>query len=204
VKSTTDNRLTDNILVGRVLDGDTRAFSLIISHTERLVTQIVFKMISHEEDKKDIAQDIYLKAFHKLGTFRFQSKLSTWIAQIAYNTCFTHLQQKKSVLLHDFYPGDDRDDESAENSGDHDQGDAHRDIESGFLKKELAQILKTEIDRLSPLYKTLITLFHQGELSHAEIAAITQLPEGTIKSYLFRARKILRTNLLQHYKKEEL
>jgi RNA polymerase sigma factor (sigma-70 family) len=61
-----------------------------------------------------------------------------------------------------------------------------------------------EIDKLSPIHKTLITLYHNEEMSYEEIAQVTQLPEGTLKSYLFRARKALKNSLLQHYKKEEL
>ena len=90
-----ENSLADQLLVKKVLAGDTNAFKIIIEKTEGLVTQIIFKMIPASEDRKDIAQDVYLKAFQKLVTFRFQSKLSTWIGQITYNTCVNHLQKKK-------------------------------------------------------------------------------------------------------------
>jgi RNA polymerase sigma-70 factor (ECF subfamily) len=73
-----------------------------------------------------------------------------------------------------------------------------------FSKKELETILATAIEKLSPVHKTLITLYHQEELTYIEIAQITGLPEGTVKSYLFRARKQLKDNLLNQYKKEEL
>lgn len=78
------------------------------------------------------------------------------------------------------------------------------DSEDFLFNKELAQILRTEIEKLPPLYKTLITLFHNEELSYIEITRITGLSEGTLKSYLFRARKKLRENILLHYKKEAL
>src|SRR5450759_2671385 len=85
-------------LVKRVLHGDTNAFSTIIKNTEGLVTQIVYKMIPNSEDRKDIAQEVYLKAFQNLKSFRFQSKISTWIAQITYNTCLNFLDKKKLVF----------------------------------------------------------------------------------------------------------
>ncbi|MBK5271829.1 MAG: hypothetical protein JJE22_12530 [Bacteroidia bacterium] len=69
------NNLADQQLVKKVLGGDTQAFGVIIKNTERLVAQIVFKMISNAEERKDIAQDIYLKAYSKLPGFKFQSKL---------------------------------------------------------------------------------------------------------------------------------
>lgn len=196
-----ENNRADHILVDKVLSGDTNAFSIIISNTERLVAQIVFKMIPNSEDKKDIAQDIYLKTFHKLGTFKFQSKLSTWVGQIAYNTCLNYLEKKKLVLISNFNSDNETDDEILYNPKIESE---YYDTERIFFKNELAQILKIETDKLPPLYKTLITLYHNEELSYAEIAQITELPEGTLKNYLFRARKTLRDNLLKNYKKEEL
>ena len=195
------NSKADNILVERVLSGDTKAFSIIISITERLVSQIVFKMISNNEDKKDIAQDIYLKIFHKLETFEFHSKLSTWIGKIAYNTCLNYLEKKKLILLSNINSDNETDDELLDKLKSEKE---YYDSERIFYKKELAQILKIEIDKLPPLFKTLIALYHNEGLSYAEIVQITELPEGTIKSYLFRARKTLNDNLLKKYKKEEL
>ena len=151
-----ENNGADHILVDRVLSGDTNAFSIIISNTERLVAQIIFKMISNSEDKKDIAQNIYLKTFHKLGTFKFQSKLSTWVGQIAYNTCLNYLEKKKLVLLNNFHSDNETDDELFGNSKTESE---YYDTESIFFKNELTQILKIETAKLSPLYQTLITLF---------------------------------------------
>ena len=94
--------LTDKELVEKVLSGDTNAFAAIIKNTEVLVAQIVFKMVENKEDRKDLAQDIYLKAYKNLPGFRFGSKLSTWIAQIAYNTCLDHVRKKKLVLQDNF------------------------------------------------------------------------------------------------------
>ncbi|HSC39734.1 MAG TPA: sigma factor, partial [Chitinophagaceae bacterium] len=79
----TGNNYSDKQLVDRVLRGNTQAFGIIVKNTETLVAQIVFKMVGSAEDRKDIAQDIYLKVFRKLDSFRFESKLSTWIAQVA-------------------------------------------------------------------------------------------------------------------------
>jgi len=200
VRDIIKNKLTDRALVHKVLNGETHAFAVIISYTESLVAQIVFKMISNEEDKRDIAQDIYLKAFQKLDSFRFKSKLSTWIAQIAYNTCINYLEKKKLIFINYFQT----DQENEAERFDRIAGFSMDDTESDFSRHELAGILKMEINRLPTLYKILVTLYYNEELSFAEIAQITELPEGTIKSYLYRSRKILRENLLQKYKREEL
>lgn len=198
------NIQTDQYWIDKVLGGDTNAFASIIQNTEGLVTQIVFKMISCAEDRKDIAQDIYLRAFKSLPGFRYQSKLSTWIAQISYNTCLTYLEKKKLVLLDNRDEHSDTDDDSLELVGVQSAIVLFNQTENDIFQRELNEILKSEIELLSPLRRTLITLYHNEELSYEEIARITQLPEGTVKSYLFRARRSLKDNLLRKYKKEEL
>ena len=195
------NNWSDRQLVQKVLDGDNAAFGLIVKNTESLVAQIAFKMIDNPEDRKDLAQDIYLKVFHKLGSFKFESKLSTWIAQVSYNSCFDYLRKRKLLL-----PGNlEQETVLGEDYGDNSflayTSQATHDI---VLQKNLSAILQIAIERLSPIYRTLISLYHQQELSYDEIGYITGLPEGTVKSYLFRARKTLKENLLVHYKKEDL
>jgi RNA polymerase sigma-70 factor (ECF subfamily) len=204
VNDKTENNMTDRPLVEKVLRGNTEVFKIIIKNTEGLVAQIIFKMILYVEDRKDIAQDIYLKSFQNLKYFKFQSKLSTWIGQIAYNTCLNYLEKKKLVLI-DNTNNEDETKESPLEMLDNKTIDITRnETENLIFRKEISEILKIEIDKLVPLYKTLITLYHNEELSYAEIAQITDLPEGTVKNYLFRARNKLRDNLLLTYKKEEL
>jgi RNA polymerase sigma-70 factor (ECF subfamily) len=78
--------------------------------------------------------------------------------------------------------------------------------ETTFLieQKELVSILNKGIQQLPPVYQTLITLYHKEEMSYAEITEITGLPEGTVKSYLFRARKTLKETLALNYQKEDI
>ena len=204
VHSKTGNNLTDQQLVARVLNGDTQAFGAIIANTEKLVAQIVFKMVTHAEDRKDLAQDVYLKTFHHLQGFRFQSKLSTWIARIAYNACLSHLEKKRLVLPGREHGEDGACEEDLDLLNSRSAGARGSESEKLFFQKELSGILQEEIHALPPVYRTLITLFHNEDLSYEEIYLITGLPEGTVKSYLFRARKMLKTNLLAKYKKEAL
>lgn len=197
----TGNNPADRHLVDRVLRGDTRAFGIIIKNTECLVAGIVFKLIPVVEERKDMAQDIYLKAFHNLAGFKFQSKLSTWIARIAYNSCLSWIEKKKLIL-----PGNLQDEDAYSLSPDsvHPRYAVSSDSERQLFQKELSVILNKEINGLPPLYQTLITLYHQESMSYEELSQITGLPDGTVKSYLFRARKMLKENLLSKYKKEAL
>jgi RNA polymerase sigma factor (sigma-70 family) len=205
VNTDTGQNTTDRHLVERVLGGDTNAFGIIVKNTENLVAKIVFDTITNDGDRRDIAQDIYLKAYQKLPSFKFQSKLSTWIAQISYNTCIDYLRKKKLLLPENTF-------EESE-SGTHndmldrintEKGNFDRSADTFIMKKNVAEIVKAGIEKLPLLYKTLISLYHNEELSYEEIGTITGLPEGTVKSYLFRARKELKNRLLLQYKKEDL
>ncbi len=181
------NLLSDKQLVEAVLYGNTQDFALILKNTERLVAQIVRRMTVNEEDQKDLVQDIYIKAYQNLSTFKFQSKLSTWVATIAYNTTINFLNKKKIRWL-DF----DKEAETIIFQG--------GNVEEELSKNEITLMVHHELNQLPPLYKTLISLYHIEELPNKEIAEITQLPEGTIKSYLYRARKILKNNIENNYK----
>jgi RNA polymerase sigma-70 factor (ECF subfamily) len=202
VNHTTGNNPADKHLVDRVLRGDTRAFGIIIKNTETLVAQIVFKLIHVVEDRKDLAQDIYMKAFHNLAGFKFQSKLSTWIAQIAYNSCLSWIEKKKLVL-----PGNLHEDEEMYETTDarvNNLSSVENNSENHLSQKELSVILRKEIEGLPAIYQTLITLFHHESMTYEELSQITGLPEGTVKSSLFRARKMLKEKLLFKYQKEAL
>lgn len=193
--------LNDKQLVDEVLGGNARAFGGLVRHTEGLVAQIVCKLILNEEDRKDMVQDIYLKAFHHLKGFKFESRLSTWVGQIAYNTCISWLQKKKLVFSVD--AGGEGFDEVRRHEGVGSATGVH-ETEGRVVNKQLSGILQLGISQLPPLYQTLVGLYHQEGVSYQEMAQITGLPEGTVKSYLFRARKMLKENLLSKYKKEAL
>jgi RNA polymerase sigma factor (sigma-70 family) len=202
VNHTIGNNPDDKYLIDRILRGDSRAFGTIVKNTERLVTQIVFKMVPVPEDRKDLAQDIYLKVFHNLPGFRFQSKLSTWIAQIAYNTCLSWIEKKKL-----FFPGiltTEEDVHPVTAEAAYNMPLNVSEPEKLVFQKEVAAILRKEIEALPPVYQTLITLFHNESMNYDELSQITGLPAGTIKSSLFRARKTLKENLLSKYQKEAL
>ncbi|MBO9155207.1 RNA polymerase sigma factor [Chitinophaga sp. GCM10012297] len=181
------DKLADKQLVHRALSGDAQAFGIIIGNTEKLVAQIVCRMVSNVEDRKDLAQEIYLKAYRSLGLFKHGSKLSTWIAQISYNACMDYLRRKKL-----FYPGEPVD------------GPGQTTADGQMYRKELAGILQAGMEKLQPVYRTMLTLYHQEELSYGEIGEITGMPEGTVKNYLFRARKALKERLSWYYGEKEM
>ena len=200
----TGQNTTDHDLVDRVLSGETNAFGIIIKNTENLVAKIIFDMIINDGDRKDIAQDVYMKAYQKLPGFKFQSKLSTWIGQICYNTCIDHLRKKKLVFTENIYESESDSSNELLDMMNTAQGNFDEPVDTLVIEKNISEIVKKKIEKLPPIYKTLISLYHNEELSYGEIGTITGLPPGTVKSYLFRARRELKNDLLLHYKKEDL
>ena len=204
MNNNTGQNNTDRHLVERVLSGETNAFGIIIRNTENLVAKIMFELINNDSDRKDLAQDVYIKAYQKLPGFKFQSKLSTWIGQICYNTCIDHLRKRKLVFAENVFKTETESAQDILDMMNNAQGNFDEPVDTLVIGKNISAIVKEKIGELPPIYKTLISLYHHDELSYDEIGTITGLPAGTIKSYLFRARRELKNELLRHYKKEDL
>ena len=181
--------------IAAVLEGAVEAFEVIINDHKRLVVRIVGRMVREEEDREDICQEVFIKVFQSLRGFQFGCKLSTWIARIAHNTCLNHLDKKQIPLIADTTDTDDTCDSFA---------DLDSSVDRNFETTELRAILIEEISHLSAQYRVIVTLYHLEDMSYKEIADITCLPDGTVKSHLFRARKILRDRLMAKYSQEDL
>ena len=167
----------------------------LVTRYRPLVTHIVYRTVARRADAEDVCQEVFLRVCQGLPEFRFESKMSTWIARIAYNTCINHLQKRREVLFGDL-PGNDVSVEAA-------PAPCARPDERAE-RADLAGLLEAEIRRLPPHFRTILTLFHLGDMSYREIGEVMDLPEGTVKSYLFRARKLLRQRLMRSYGEEEL
>jgi RNA polymerase sigma factor (sigma-70 family) len=184
-------------VVRAILDGDRDQFNVLVKDFQRLVSHIVYRMIPDEHDREDICQEVFVKVYQNLAGFRFDSKLSTWVAKVAFNTCLSHRDKKQFPLYDDLSENND------ETPRDTIPVETNRpDIT--FETENVAAKVRHEIDQLPPLYGTIITLFHLEQLSLQEIAEIMRTPEGTIKSYLFRGRKMLKDRLVRRYNREEL
>ena len=176
--------MNDAELVEQILNGNSNAFRFLVSKHQQLVSHIVGRILPRKEDMEDVCQEVFIKVFRKLKRFRGESKLSTWIARIAYNTSISHLRKgKHAASSYDEQPG--------LIAGEKDDSLNQKIVEREEAKKYLLKF----IDELPVQYKTVLTLFHLEEFSYKEIEEITEMPEGTIKSYLSRARKILKGKL---------
>jgi RNA polymerase sigma factor (sigma-70 family) len=188
--------MTDTKLqIERILSGDQAAFRALVEEYQRLVSHIVFRMVSIKEDREDICQDVFMRIYQNLCDFRSESKLSTWIAQIAYNACLNHLEKRKLVPLDELNSPE----KSLENFL-----DKHRRPDEVTEEKEISVLLENEISRMPVTFRTILTLYHLDEMSYTQISEVMRLPEGTVKSYLFRARKLLKERLKAKYQPEDL
>jgi len=170
-------------------------FARVVSTYQALVGHIVSRLVREPEERPDLCQEVFLRVYRHLPEFRGECKLSTWIAQIAYNTCLSWLEKKRPERYNaDGLEGATLDDLPA----------AHPSPEELATRKDLAERLEREIMALSPPQRIVLTLYHVEQMSYEEIGTVTGLPPGTVKSHLFRARKRLKERLLARYQREEL
>ncbi len=175
----------DKTLVEAVLANQPRAFEQLVRKHQRLVFGMVFRMVNDAHDTEELCQDVFMRVHRYLPQFRFDSQLSTWIGQIAFSVAGRHLQRKRIPLL----SRDDSDVDPLEHVAD------GIDLEGLLISADLGRHVDAALQALSPIQRTLITLYHLEELSIAEIATVTGQPEGTVKNYLFRARAALKKTL---------
>lgn len=181
-------------LIQDILRGDSKAFETLIKQYERLVAHMVYRLIDHTEDRNDLCQDIFIKVYQALPRFRFDCKLSTWIAKIAYRTALNTLEKKRAVLYTDATGGAALDTLPGALPG----------PEMTMEHLDLQAQLETVMGQMDEKYRTPLTLYHLEHMSYTEIGEIMGLPEGTVKSHLFRARKQLKEMLITEYAGEIL
>ncbi len=181
--------------IERILAGEAGAFQAFVTKYQRLVSHIVFRMVTNESDRQDLCQDVFMKIHQNLASFRRESKVSTWVARIAHNHCLNFLEKKKVPLFDDLTEN--------ERSVDGVVGPAPTPAQCAE-RNDLATRLRHEIDQLPPQYRTIVTLYHLDDMSYREIGKVTGLPDGTVKSYLFRARKALKERLISRFSPEDL
>lgn len=185
--------MEEKALVLKVLEGDMQAFRLLIHRHQKLVSHMIGRLVKGTEEKEELCQDVFLKVHDKLGEFSFQSKLSTWIATIAYRHAINYLRKRK--MLFSDLPEEETFTKQFVELENPETITEERDMDAFVLRL---------IDELPPQYKAILTLYHVENMSYPEICEITGMPEGTVKSYLFRARNLLKEKVKKYIGKEEL
>lgn len=182
-------------LIKRILDGNPDAFFIIVDGHKKLVNRLVWRMINRPAEQEDLCQDIFFKVYKNLAKFKFDCKLSTWIARIAVNTCLNYIEKKRTTLY---------DDAAKSELGIQVLPDTSQTATHSLEAEDTARRIQIEVGKLPAKYRSVLMLFHLEELKYEEIGEIMNLPVGTVKSHLFRARRILKEKLECKYNREEL
>lgn len=178
----------DYVLVQRALGtGDQKAYAELVSRYRESVFYMLLKMVNNKDDAEDLTIEAFGKAFKRLHQYTPNFAFSTWLFKIATNNCVDFLRKKRKDTL-----SIDRtfeDDEGGEMVMD--IRSEMPDPEEKVMKKQKLLMLRDIVDKLKPRYRTLIELRYFEELSYEEIAQRLDLPLGTVKAQLFRAREFL-------------
>ena len=173
--------LEDDALVAACLGGDRGAAETLIVRYQRSVFNIARRMVGQPEDARDIAQNVFVKAFENLATFDSRYAFRSWIARIAINESLNHLVLRKPAApLDEQWPS------------------PHPGPGEVMIGIDLSRIVEGALLRLKPDYRCVVLLRYYHDLNYREIATVLDVPEKTVKSRLFTARQLLKEALASH------
>lgn len=165
-------------LIHHILSGDTRSYSVLVDRHKDLAYTIAYRLLNNREDAEEVVQDAFVKVYRSLSGFRKDSKFSTWLFRIVYNTAISKRRLRK--------PGFHSLEELHSLKDDLDPWEQESELD-----EERGMILEKAMQQLAEEDRVLITLFYIHESSVEEIHSITGLSKSNIKVKLFRARKKL-------------
>ena len=172
----------DQLIVSQVVSGQKNLFRLLIRRYERAVYGMGLSFFRNEEDASDFTQDVFLKAYRSLSRFEGRSRFSTWLYKIAYNTAINGVDRRKEY-------------QSLAEEGASSLVSNMETPENILLRQTARQAVLEALGDLPERYRVCVDMFFFYDRSYQEIEAITGYPVNTIKSHVFRAKKILREKL---------
>jgi RNA polymerase sigma-70 factor, ECF subfamily len=179
-------------LIERLVARDERAFNELVRAYERRVFALVLRMIGNHAEAEDLAQEVFVQVFKAIGSFRGDSKLSTWVYRIAVNLC-----KNRSKYLRVRHAGQEEELEAVAERLPLGQA-SHANVgqierpDEAVAGKQVEAIVQRAILAIEPDFRECLVLRDVEELSYEEIGEITSLPPGTVKSRIHRARAMLR------------
>ncbi len=177
-----------------VLQGQQQAFATLVARYQNYVFTIVIRHVNDRELAEELAQDVFVKAYKALSSFKGNSKFSTWLYTITHHTCLSHLRKKEHETV---FPGDEQMHLWANG-----QDGSHAGTR--LEQKAQQQLLNEAVKQLPESDSELITLFYNAEQSIEEISVITGLTTSNVKVKLLRARQKLKEILQTRYSREVL
>lgn len=175
----------DLLLVDLAKNGDEKAFSGLLNRYRDSIYFMLLKMVNNTSDAEDLTIEAFGKAFRNLDQFIPEFAFSTWLFKIATNNCIDFIRKKQAepALLDQFQ--DNLDDITVNIQSD------LPDPEEILINNQKIAVLRSIVNQLKPRYRNLIELRYYKEYSYEEIAAKLNLPVGTVKAQLFRAKSLL-------------
>ncbi len=183
----------DFSLVMLAVDGDQKAYAELMDRYRDAIYFMLLKMVNNPIDAEDLTIEAFGKAFKNIGQYTPNYAFSTWLFKIATNNCIDHIRKKRGNLI-----SIDQNDDETENAPLSIQSTAP-DPEEDLIKKQKEVLMRDVVTQLKPRYRHLIELRYFKEYSYEEIATEMDLPLGTVKAQLFRARELL-FNILNNSK----
>ncbi len=185
----------ENKLVNKAVKGDNSAFEALMEKHMGIIYNIALRMAANQDDAEDMTQEIMIKIFRSLGSFKGNSKFSTWIYRVAVNTCLDELKKKKNKKHLSL---------DAEISGDDGENQIEIKDDSPSPEKlaeqnELRDMVAAAVKLLSDEHRAVIVLRDIRGMSYSEIAGILGCSDGTVKSRISRARAQLKMILEKEY-----
>ena len=181
-----EKALQDYDLVQKAIKGDEKAFARLLSRYKDTIYFMLLKMLNNRSDAEDLTLEAFGKAFKNLHQYSPTYAFSTWLFKIASNNCIDFLRKKKGVTI-----SLENDSEQIEISETARLKSKDFNPEERLIRKQKAILLRNVVRRLKPHYQTLVELRYFRELSYEEISKELNLPLGTVKAQLFRARQML-------------
>ena len=181
--------LPDEQLVSRVLEGEEALFEVLVRRYQTRILSHVARMVGNRDDALDLSQEIFVKVFQALSRYNPEFKFSTWLFRIAGNAAIDHLRKRRPRTV----PIEQQDLTGGQgwvSSFEYKSQDL--DPYADLRNAERGRAILQAIARLPPEFRELITLRHFTGLSYEEIAEIKEMPLGTVKNKLFRARAVLK------------
>jgi RNA polymerase sigma-70 factor (ECF subfamily) len=182
-----DKAKEDFLLVQGALNGTSQAYEKILSRYKDSVFFMVLKMVHNRDDAEDITIETFGKVFNRLDKYKSDFAFSTWLYRIATNNAIDFIRKRKIETLSIHAPMNE------ENDKDHSHNIPSEtlDPEEVYIKKQRADNLRLTLSKLNVKYRTLIEKRYFEELSYEEISNEMNLPIGTVKAQLFRAKELL-------------
>jgi RNA polymerase sigma factor (sigma-70 family) len=175
----------DYDLVLKATQGDQKAYAELLGRYRDAIYFMLLKMVNNPSDAEDLTIEAFGKAFKSIRQYAPNFAFSTWLFKIATNNCIDFMRKKKSAPISFESPGEDHDDPS------HHIQSEEMDPEEAMINKQKMKLMQDIVSKLKPRYRKLIELRYFKEYSYDEIAQELDLPIGTVKAQLFRARDLL-------------